>query len=131
MSKFKSVGGPKKYFKYAECKKGELLVEGKFLGRTPNKFGKENFDFKPEEGGPTVCLNHAGQLAYLIENNVREGDLVQVIYDGKGILEKGAFKGKEVHNFQVNIADTGEQLTPAPEVKDAPVGTTVDLSNLD
>ena len=103
-TKFKKVGGPKKYFKYKECEAGQVLVEGVYIGRTPNKFGKENFDFKPEEG-PTVSLNHAGQLAYLIENYVREGDTVQVIYEGTAVLEKGAFAGKEVHNFEVNVAE--------------------------
>ena len=125
---FKTVGGPKKYFKYKECEKGQLLVEGKYVGTSPNKFGKENFDFKPEDG-PTVSLNHAGQLAYLVENFVREGDLVQVIYDGTSKLEKGAFKGKEVHNFIVNVADSEDQLS-APAAEDN-ASDEISLSDLD
>lgn len=125
-TKFRSVGGPKKYFKYAECEEGQLLVEGKFVGRSPNKFGKENFDIKPEEG-PTVSLNHAGHLAYLIENHVNEGDLIQVIYDGREKLEKGAYKGKEVHKFIVNVAESEAVATPeAAEADDA-----ISLSDLD
>ena len=127
-TKFKTVGGPKKYYKYKECEQGQVLVEGIYMGTTPNKFGKDNFDFKPEDG-PTVSLNHAGQLAYLVENFVREGDLVQVIYDGTSTLEKGAFKGKEVHNFIVNVADTNEQLA-APAAKEEATGD-IDLSDLD
>lgn len=127
-TKFKTVGGPKKYYKYKECEKGQVLVEGRYVGTSPNKFGKENHDFKPEDG-PTVSLNHAGQLAYLIENFVREGDLCQVIYDGTSKLEKGAFKGKEVHNFIVNVAESNEQLS-APAAKEEATGD-IDLSDLD
>jgi len=127
-TKFKTVGGPKKYYKYKECEKGQVLVEGRYVGTSPNKFGKENHDFKPEEG-PTVSLNHAGQLAYLIENFVRVGDLCQVIYDGTSTLEKGAFKGKEVHNFIVNVADSGEQLN-SPVAEEA-LEEEISLSDLD
>jgi len=132
MVQFKSVGGQKKYFKYAECEEGQLLVEGKFIGTSPNKFGKENFDFRPEEG-PIVSLNHAGQLAYLMDNYVREGDTVQVIYDGKGILDKGAFKGKEVHNFKVNVAESldVESVKKAQDNMKAQESRDVNLSDLD
>jgi len=116
MVQFKSVGGQKKYFKYAECEEGQLLVEGKFIGTSPNKFGKENFDFRPEEG-PIV----------------REGDTVQVIYDGKGILDKGAFKGKEVHNFKVNVAESldVESVKKAQDNMKAQESRDVNLSDLD
>lgn len=136
-TKFRSVGGPKKYFKYSECSEGDLLVEGKYIGRSPNKFGNENFDFKPEDGGPTVCLNHAGHLAYLMDNYVSEGDLVQVVYDGKSKLEKGPMKGKEAHSFIINVADSNEQLEgvsgTSPEDHMEPKGSkkSVDLSDLD
>ena len=133
---FRSVGGQKKYFKYAECEKGQILVQGKYVGTSPNKFGKDNHDFRPTDGGPTVCLNSAGHLNYLIDNNVQVGDMVQVTYDGKDILDQGAFKGKEVHKFDVAIADSEEQLdaVAVKEVQDkveAKSTGTVDLSDLD
>jgi|DEB0MinimDraft_10_1074344.scaffolds.fasta_scaffold06050_2 hypothetical protein len=127
MPEFKTVGGPRKYFKYNECEKGQLLVEGKYVGRSPNKFGKENFDFKPDNG-PMVSLNHAGHLNYLIETYVREGDLVQVVYDGKSKLDKGTWKGKEVHQFQVNVAQTEEQWTGTAQANES---EELDLSDLD
>lgn len=102
--KLKKVGGPKQYYKYSECKAGQVLVEGKFIGRSPNKFGKENFDFKPANGGPTVSLNHAGQLEYLLSEIV-EGTYCRVTYNGKEVLTKGDFKGKEVNTFILEVPD--------------------------
>ena len=151
---FRSVGGQKKYFKYKDCEAGDVLVQGKYLGTSPSKFGKDNHDFKPAEG-PTVCLNSAGHLNYLIENNVQIGDMVQVTYEGTDVLDQGAFKGKEVHKFDVAIAEDGAQMDmgfDAEEIKEveetvkeaAPKGakatkkkaaskksSTVDLSDLD
>ena len=72
-----------------------------------------------------------------MDNNVREGDLVQVIYDGKNTLEKGPMKGKQAHSFVVNIAETEEQLTPVvgtkpEELMERPEAKkSVDLSDLD
>jgi len=106
---FRSVGGQKKYLKYSECEAEDILVQGKYLGTSPNKFGNDNHDFKPAEG-PIVCLNSAGHLNYLMENNVQVGDMVQVTYKGKEMLEQGAFKGKESHQFDVAIAEDGSQL---------------------
>lgn len=108
MATLRKVGGPKKYFKYEECKKGQVLVYGKYIGRSPNKFGKENFDFKPVEGGATVCLNHSGHLAYLIETYCNVGDVVQVVYNGKQKLDKGPYKGKESHQFELSVEGDGE-----------------------
>lgn len=137
---FRSVGGAKKYFKYSECSKGDVLVQGKYLGTSPNKFGKDNHDFKPVDGGPTVCLNSAGHLNYLIESNVMVGDIVQVTYEGTEKLDKGAFKGKDVHKFDLAIAESEGQLEMPIEaesikkvqdkVEEKSTGT-VDLSDLD
>jgi len=101
---FKKVGGAKNYIKYSECEEGQVIAEGEYIGRSDNKFGKQNFDFKGKDGKIT-CLNHAGGLAYTMENNVVEGDYVRVTYAGKTMLTSGDFKGKEVHNFDVEVAE--------------------------
>lgn len=103
--KLKKAGGPKKYFKYKECEAGQVLVEGTYLGTSPNKFGKENFEFKSADGSGVVCLNHAGHLAHLIESNLVVGQYCRITFEGKDILEKGAFAGKEVNKFSLEIAD--------------------------
>lgn len=106
--RLKKVGGPKQYYKYKECKPGQVLVEGTYIGRSPNKFGKENFDFKPANGGATVCLNHAGQLEYLLEA-ITEGTYCRVTYNGREVLTKGDFKGKEVNTFILEVAEEGDE----------------------
>lgn len=135
---FRKIGGPKQYFKYSECEKGQVLVEGaKYIGRSPNKFGNENHDFKPLEGGPIICLNSAGQLNWLMENHVVEGDLVRVVYEGKSTIEtKGhAMEGKEAHSFTVEVAESTEQLdaSAVKKVQDnmESDNSPVDMSDLD
>lgn len=114
-TKFNKVGGIKKYFKYKECEPGQVLVTGKYIGRSPNKFGKDNHDFKPEDGGPTVCLNSAGHLNYLLETYCNVGDTVQVIYEGEEILDKGNYAGKASHQFEVLVAEGGGAESPEVE----------------
>ena len=129
MTKFNKVG-MKKYFKLAECEAGQVLVQGIYTGKELNKFNTNNYNFRPEEG-PTVSLS-GGHLTYLMENNVKEGDLCQVTYLGTELLDKGAFKGKSSHQFEVAIAESSDQLSepaPKPEAK-ASTGN-VDLSDLD
>jgi len=136
MGRFRSVGGLKKYYKYNECEKGQLLVEGVFIGTSPNKFGKENFDFRPSEG-PVVSLNHAGHLAWIVENHVPVGAEVQVYYEGKEMLDKGQFAGKEVHKFDVKVnEDEAQQLPlgvpePIKQTETPVTKNSVDLSDLD
>lgn len=125
----------KKYFKLADCEAGQLLVEGIYTGKELNKFNTNNYNFRPEEG-PTVSLS-GGHLTFLMENNVKEGQLCQVVYLGTELLEKGAFKGKTSHQFEVAIADSPSQLVSADQglTTEAPskvaAAGNVDLSDLD
>lgn len=116
--KFKKVGGPKQYYKYTECEPGQVLVVGKYLGRTPNKFGKENFDFMPLDGGQVVCLNHAGQLEKRIEEYVEVGDTVRVTFLGKQVIEKGTWAGKEANQFEVEVAEKELNVEAIKEKQD-------------
>lgn len=150
---YQKVGGPKKFVKPKDCTKGEVIVEGKYIGRSYNKYGKENFDFKPEEG-PIVSINHAGHLNYMIENYVVIGDSVRVTYAGKEALESGDYKGVESHQFEVEVSEDdlkdGSRLVPTADTKtevnakaikqvqestkqapDTGKGSPVDLSGLD
>ena len=92
---FEKVGGQKKFVKYADHKAGDLLVEGTYTGRSPSKFGNDGFAFRPSDGGPTTVLNHTGQLDYLMNEHIEEGDVVQVYYKGKTAIQRGSFAGKE------------------------------------
>jgi hypothetical protein len=55
-------------------------------------------------------LNHCGTLAYAFygesekgKEAIELGQIVQVTYMGKEVLEKGPYKGKESHKVQVDI----------------------------
>lgn len=102
----------KKYFRYKECRPGQVLIqEGVYIGDSPNQFGRDNHDFK-EKDGTIVCLNASGQLDYILQNNVQKGDTVRIVYGGKSTLEKGRYKNKEAHNFEVFVK-------PGPRANDA------------
>jgi hypothetical protein len=101
---FKKVTGSKRYVKYNECTPGQKLVsEGSYLGPYQGKYGVLH-DFK-EKGGEIACLNSSGQLNYLLETHVATGDVCNVYYKGKVLLSKGTFKGKEAHNFEIEVDD--------------------------
>jgi hypothetical protein len=107
---FKSVGN-RKYFKLDECEVGQVLVQGTYAGSQPNKMypSSVNHLFRSTEG-PTVVLS-GGHLNYLIDSNeVANGQLVQITYMGKQKIEKGKFKGKNSHQFDLAIAESDEQL---------------------
>ena len=126
---FKKVSVNKKYFKYAECTKGQqLVVEGSYMGPYEGKFGVQH-DFKQKDG-EIVCLNSAGQLNYLLENHVEVGDLVNVYYDGSVMLTKGTFKGKNAHNFSIEVDTDGAKVKhdKAPEAVTTPFDASTDIS---
>jgi hypothetical protein len=84
--------------------KGEILT-GTFVEGIQNQFNKDKLDykFKRESDGATVVINSTGSLSYQMRN-VIPGTLCQVLYNGKETITKGPMKGKEAHNFKVNVA---------------------------
>lgn len=99
---FVKVSGSKKYFKYSECKKGDVLVSGgTYLGVEEGKFGIEHNYKLPS--GEIVVLNSAGKLNYLMSRFAAAGTICNVIYGGKIVLQKGDFKGKESHDFDLEV----------------------------
>lgn len=103
---YQKVATQRKYFKYAECQKGQKLVdEGVYLGTEEGKFGIQHI-FRQKDG-ETVVLNKSGHLDYLLAENATKGTKCNVIYDGKIVLTKGPFKGKEANNFELEVDDAG------------------------
>lgn len=155
--KFRQVGGNRKFISYMKDgelihAKGDVLIEGKYIGRTPTEdnYGHHGFDFFTGADEPTVTMSYAGSLQYIMENYVNEGDMCQVVYDGQEKLTKGKYKGRMSHQFKVFIQDdlsddeeeVQEEATPAPKKtakKRAAAGSkkkvesasSVDLSALD
>lgn len=97
-------GGATKYPKYSECKAGDVLAEGQYVGSYEGQYGV-NYKFQGDEG--EVVLGKAGQLDHLMAM-VKEGSLCKVVYDGSDIIKKGAYAGKTAHRFKVMVADDGE-----------------------
>lgn len=103
----REIGRPE-YIKYTDCKGGDKLVEmGEYLGTTEGKYGIQHRYLEVSSGAEKV-LNSAGQLNYIMDSKVDEGDVVDVVFKGKTILESGPFKGKEANNFAVSIYTPSE-----------------------
>lgn len=116
MGKYKEVAATKKYFKYAECDVGDVLVEGTFLREFMGKYGVQ-YEFEDTETGNIHVLNGSGGLKYKMEF-VREGDDVRIVYDGMVTLEKGPMAGKSCHNFKLFRAADDETTSDEGEGSD-------------
>lgn len=103
------VGGAKKYHKYSDKNQGDVLIDkGEYIGSVEGKYGVQ-WKFRNPDTEEITVLNSAGQLNYLMEQYVSEGDVVTVIYDGQHEIPKGAMKGKMAHQFKVLKAKSGSE----------------------
>jgi len=100
----REIGGKKIYCKYAECKPGQVLVDGKFLRDFQGKYGIQ-WEYLGNDGEIYV-LNSSGQLNHKMESYVQPGDMVKVIYEGMILLDKGPMSGKMAHQFK--LIDMGQ-----------------------
>lgn len=111
------LGGSKKFIKYAECNENDVLVkEGRFLGSYEGTYG---ICWEFDVNGEITVLNSAGQLNYILENYASEGDVLDVIYEGKKEVPKGAMKGKMAHQFKVERhggSAAAQQAKPNSEI---------------
>mgnify|MGYP006431286263 CR=1 FL=1 len=117
--KFRQVKGKRTYRKWAEWDEGDYII-AKFLKEYTDQFRNPGYemeiietDFSSEEAnlkeGTIMGLNNNGSLQYRMED-VPEGAVVKITYDGKATLEKGPFEGKECH--QVSVAVDESSLDP-------------------
>lgn len=84
---------------------GNVLVEGTFIESLPNSFDNSKLDFKFENDlGNTIIINGAGNLGYRMRN-VNPGQIVRVTYEGKQEIMSGKMKGRQAHNFDVEIGE--------------------------
>lgn len=107
---FTKVSGQRKYYKLEECEKGQLLVEGIFVGEEQGKFGPQ---FLFRSSSELVVLG-GGHLKYLVHEHLNPGMLCRVIYDGQIKLTSGAFKGKMSHQFELEV-DMGDSPAKVPD----------------
>ena len=127
---FQKLTTIRKYYKYAECAPGQKLVEeGAYTGPTEGKFGvQHNFT---QKNGENVTLNSSGHLNWLLENHVKVGAVVNVYYADKIVLQKGTYKGKEAHNFELEVDDgTGTTVKHADVEAHTPAVFTSDVAEI-
>ncbi len=124
----KKLSGVQKSFrKWSDWAVGDIVV-GKFSGWHRDQYDHdcakveviETFFKKAKEGtvlhGKMLVLNHCGMLnKALIDNEVKEGETIQVEYQGTGVIEKGKYAGKEAHSVSVTLM--GEEIE-APDEQD-------------
>ncbi len=124
---FKKLTIRKTYRAWEDWEVGDLVI-GKIRGiHKDQKFEKDCYMIDVEEAefsdkklakemaGKTLVLNHSGMLNKSLDQ-LSEGDVVQIIYQGKGKMEKGKYKGKEAHTFEVDqVVDEGEEDTSSDE----------------
>lgn len=115
---FQEVNSAKTYVKTTACKVGDVMVEGWYIGSyTSKKYGNQQHSFITETG-ENVVLNGAGQLDYIIENQIKPEDYVKVLFDGKKTIEKGALAGTAVNQFKsyVDPSRSGKRVAAPKEI---------------
>jgi hypothetical protein len=112
---FKKVATSRKYFKYADCNPGDVLVnEGTYVGPEEGRYGVQHI-FK-QRNGEIVCLNSSGHLNWLIENHVSPGVVVNILYKERVTLTKGPMAGKDAHNFELEVEEVEEGVSAKGKV---------------
>lgn len=85
-----------------------LVVEGIYEGSVANKFDETKLDYKVRsENGDLTIINETGSLRRQM-NEVSIGTLIQIEYQGKVKITKGALAGKSAHRFTVLKATDAE-----------------------
>lgn len=103
---FKKVGPTVTYLKAKDLEAGSIVINGDtYTGKKEStKFpGAFTHYFKSDED-ETIGLSGTASLNRLMES-VKEGDIVQVVYNGKITIESGPMKGKSAHGWDVLVAD--------------------------
>ena len=109
---FKTVMGQSSYRAWKKWEPMDFLV-GKFLSQHEDQFGKPNYKVEVIESefqdgtapkvGSTFTFNSSGALNKAMEE-IKEGDVLKVIYKGEEVVSKGKYKGKSFHSMEVLVA---------------------------
>lgn len=119
------------YRAWSEWEVGDYII-GTYKGSKTDNYDKPNWLIEVEEASfvsdaklarklqednLVIGLNSNGMLDAAMEN-VSEGDMIQVMYNGKSEIEKGKYAGKEAHVVQVDLVEEdGAEEAPAPMTK--------------
>ena len=101
------------FLKPKDFKKGEVMLEGTFLGRRPTQYG-EALDFSPSDGTSTVSLHGYQPIIQQMES-VEPNTLCRVTYEG----QKKSKNKLVYHNFSVEVSEEESLVTTTPAKKTA------------
>lgn len=101
------------FLKPADFEKGDVMVEGNFVGTRPTQYG-DAYDFKASDG-EIYSLSGYLPIATQMEG-VDPGTLCRVTYEGQ-IKSKNAYK---YHSFTVEVSDTAELTYTAAAATSTP-----------
>ncbi len=123
VTKKKLSGVKTEYRAWKEWDEGDVII-CKLVGTSQNRKNKSKKDWivevedaffadKKEQKrviGKTLTLNTAGQLDKGMEQ-VSEGELVQITYNGSKEMEGGDYEGQMAHSMSVDVVeeDSGEE----------------------
>jgi hypothetical protein len=112
----KKVSGSKATYRpWKEWKEGEFII-GTYKGHKIDSYDKPNWLIEVIEAGlmnkkasaalvgQVIGLNSSGKLDKAMEQ-VEEGEIVQITYNGTSTIEKGKYKGKDAHDIEVDIVE--------------------------
>ena len=114
----KSLGGSQTYRVWEDYSVGDWVL-GRFVGYHICQYKKPNpkievidalfydRDLSDSMVGKTLVLNAMGSLSAQIDK-VEEGETVRVTYNGKNVLTKGIYAGKEAYSVSVDIIEVEE-----------------------
>lgn len=114
-SKKKVSGGRCVYRAWKDWEIGDLVI-GTYKGSKIDNYKKPNWLVEVEDAqfqnhkegkklmGQVIGLNSCGQLDKAMEE-VSEGDMIQVMYNGTSEIQKGKYAGKDAHLVEVDIVE--------------------------
>lgn len=114
----KSLGGAQNYRKWEDYEIGDVVV-GEYIGTHICQYKKTNYKVRVLDAqfvdteladsliGKILVLNSNGSLDSQMEK-VEEGETISVEYNGKSLLTKGPYAGKEAHGVSVNVVEMSE-----------------------
>ena len=112
---FRTVMGQSSYKSWKNWEEGDYLV-GKYVSQHEDNYGKPNYKVEVIEAGfssgdapkagAMFTFNSSGALNKAMDE-VKEGDVIKVIYKGEETINKGKYKGKAFHSMEVLVAPQG------------------------
>lgn len=109
---FRTVMGQSSYKSWKNWEEGDYLV-GKYVSQQEDNYGKPNYKVEVIEAGfssgdapkagAMFTFNSSGALNKAMDE-VKEGDVIKVIYKGEETINKGKYKGKAFHSMEVLVA---------------------------